>query len=62
MSRTFSEQHGYEARQKVVAWCGANLVGFLNLWAGFPASHSPGKHVLYVEHLAAAPGNLESAL
>jgi hypothetical protein len=56
------QQHGYEKRQKYVAWCGDNLVGFLNVWADFPSNHQPGKMVLYVEHLAAAPGNLSTTL
>jgi hypothetical protein len=56
------QQRGYEQRQKVVAWCGANLVGFLNVWPGFGAIHSPGKSVLYVEHMGAAPGNLTTEL
>src|SRR5262249_3428836 len=56
------QQHGYEKRQKIVAWCGNNLVGFLNVWPDVPAIHQPGKSVLYVEHLAASPGNLSTAL
>jgi hypothetical protein len=56
------QQRGYESRRKVVAWCDDNLVGFLNLWPDFRASQAPDKNVLYVEHLAAAPGNLVSEL
>jgi hypothetical protein len=56
------QQRGYEERHKMVAWCGGNLVGFLNVWPDFAAIHSPGKTVLYVEHLAAAPGNLTTEL
>jgi hypothetical protein len=56
------QQHGYERRQKVVAWHGSNLIGFLNVWPDFGSIHQPGKRVLYVEHLAAAPGNLPTQL
>jgi GNAT superfamily N-acetyltransferase len=56
------QQRGYENRQKVVAWCGNHLVGFLNLWPDVEASHQHGKRVLYIEHLAAAPGNLTTEL
>lgn len=56
------QQRGYEGRQKWVAWCGNNLVGILNVWPGFGSFHEPGKSVLYLEHLAAAPGNLTTDL
>ncbi len=53
---------GYENRVSFVAWCGDHLVGFLNFWPAFEAIHQVGKRVLYVEHLAAAPGNLTTEL
>jgi len=56
------QQRGYENRQKVVAWHGNHLVGFLNVWPDCASIHQPGKRVLYVEHLAAAPGNLSTEL
>jgi hypothetical protein len=34
----------------------------LNVWPDFDSILQPGKRVLYVEHLAAAPGNLSTAL
>lgn len=52
----------YAPRQKFVAWCGSNLAGFLHVWPGFPSSHESGKQTLYVEHLAAAPGNQTTEL
>jgi hypothetical protein len=56
------QRRGYENRQAVVAWCGDHLIGFLNLWADFASIHQAEKRVLYIEHLAAAPGNLTTAL
>lgn len=54
------QKTGYENRQKYAAWAGNRLAGFLNLWAGFPSQFDAGAQVLYVEHMAAAPGNLDS--
>ncbi len=56
------QKHGYEKRQKYVAWCGNNLVGFLHVWPDFPSAHQLDQSVLYIEHLAAAPGNLDTEL
>ena len=53
---------GYEGRIKYAAWCGDVPVVFLNVWADFPSAHQPGKSVLYLEHLAAAPGNQSTEL
>lgn len=53
---------GYEGRSKYVAWCGDIPVGFLNVWTDFSSVHSPGNVVLYLEHIAAAPGNLTTEL
>jgi hypothetical protein len=55
-------RQGYEKRQQYVAWYGDNLVGFLNVRPDFPSNRQSGKMVLYIEHLAAAPGNLSTAL
>lgn len=54
--------NGYEQRQKVVAWSGNLLAGFLNVWPDVVSIHQPSKRVLYIEHLAAAPGNLSTEL
>ena len=53
---------GYERRQQYVAWAGPNLIGFLNLWPNFACTCQPGKESIYVEHLAAAPGNMDTML
>ena len=53
---------GYEGRIKYVAWCGDIPAGFLNVWVDFPSAHQPGKATLYLEHLAAAPGNQTTEL
>ena len=53
---------GYEGRLKYVGWCGNLPVGFLNVWADFPSVHQAGKKVLYVEHIAASPGNQNTEL
>ena len=31
------KREAYEPRQKFVAWCGASLVGILNVWPQFPS-------------------------
>lgn len=56
------QRKGYESRQQFVAWAGNQLVGFLNVWPDFDAIHQASKRVLYIEHLAAAPGNLTTEL
>jgi hypothetical protein len=48
---------GYEGRIKYAAWNGDIPAGFLNVWDGFQSVHQSGKKVLYLEHIAAAPGN-----
>lgn len=53
---------GYEPRNKLAGWCGDIPVGFLNVWADVPSTHQPDKKLLYIEHLAAAPGNLVTEL
>jgi hypothetical protein len=45
-----------------VAWCGNVMVGILNVWANFPSVHEPGAKTLYIEHLGAAPGNIDTKL
>jgi hypothetical protein len=54
------EARGCEDRQKFVAWCGDMMAGFLNLRPDFPSQGQPGQKVMYVEHMAAAPGNLHT--
>ena len=53
---------GYEARLKYVAWCGDLPVGFINVWPSFQSPLQPNKDVLYLEHIAAAPGNQTTEL
>jgi hypothetical protein len=48
---------GYEGRIKYTAWCGDIPVGFLNVWVDVPGSHAAGKNLLFLEHIASAPGN-----
>jgi hypothetical protein len=45
-------------RLKFAAWIGDVLVGFLNVRAGYPCHSEPGKCLLYIEHIATAPGNI----
>jgi hypothetical protein len=54
------KREAYAPRQKYVAWCGSNLAGILNVWPGFPSMHEAGRQTLYLEHLAASPGNLKT--
>jgi len=51
---------GCEDRQKYVAWCGDMMAGFLNVRPDYPSQHQLGQKVMYVEHMAAAPGNLHT--
>jgi len=53
---------GYDARTKYAAWAGDITVGFLNVWRDFPSAHDASKSVLYLEHLAVAPGNKDTKL
>lgn len=48
---------GFERRVKYVAWCGNLPIGFLNVWSGVPSAHVAGQNVVYIEHIAASPGN-----
>jgi hypothetical protein len=56
------QRRGNEKRQQFVAWCGDDLAGFLNLWPDHLSAFQTDKRVLYVEHLAAAPGNITTQL
>ncbi|MGL6074451.1 MAG: GNAT family N-acetyltransferase [Fimbriiglobus sp.] len=55
-------REAYQPRQKYVAWCGNVVVGILNVWAEFSSIHQPGTKTLYIEHLGAAPGNIDTKL
>jgi hypothetical protein len=55
-------RRGYENCQKHIGWCGDHLVGFLNIWPNCPSAVQEGKAVLYVEHLAASPGDIDTEL
>jgi hypothetical protein len=59
---TWCGQRDPEDRQKFAAWCGPNLVGFLNVRADYPSIFSSGEKVLYVEHVGSAPGNLSTEI
>jgi hypothetical protein len=49
-------------REMVVAWCGSRMVGFLSFWKDFPSQVAPALKTLYVEHLGAFPGDLDTPL
>lgn len=53
---------GYESRQTIVAWCGPQVAGFLNVWCGVPSQFDRGQQTLYIEHVAAAPWNQNTEL
>ncbi len=40
--------------------CGEYLVGFLNCWPDAVSGIDPEQRILYVEHLAAAPNNIDT--
>lgn len=48
-------------REMVVAWCGDRMAGFLSLRPGFASQTAAGKQTLYIEHLGAFPGDIETA-
>jgi ribosomal protein S18 acetylase RimI-like enzyme len=56
------QKRGYEPRLKFIAICGPNLVGFLNCWPDIPSVVDSAKRILYIEHLATAPGNMDTEL
>jgi ribosomal protein S18 acetylase RimI-like enzyme len=53
---------GYENRRTIIGWCGSQIAGFLNVWKGFESQVDAGDQTLYIEHLAAAPWNLNTEL
>jgi len=53
---------GYEPRQTIVAWCGGQMAGFMNVWSGIPSQIDTGEMTLYIEHVAAAPWNQNTEL
>lgn len=57
-----SKRPGYESRLTVVAWCGFQVAGFLNVWPNFASQHGTGQTTLYLEHMAATPGNQTTEL
>ena len=50
------------SREMVIGWSGDRMVGFLSLWSGFESQITAGVKTLYVEHLAAFPGDIETAI
>lgn len=57
-----NQKKGYERRLQYVASAGPNLVGFLNCWPNVPSVEDQSKELLYVEHVATAPGNIQTDL
>jgi hypothetical protein len=57
-----SSKSDVAAREMVIGWCGSRMVGFLSLWPAFPSQAASGLQTLYVEHIGAFPGNLETAI
>lgn len=49
-------------REMVICWCGNRMIGFLSLWPGFSSQVTPDLQTLYVEHLGAFPGDLNTAI
>ena len=49
-------------RQRFAAWAGSSLVGILNTRPDYPSQADKSKKVLYIEHIATAPGNVGTAL
>ncbi len=53
---------GYDLRQTHLGWVGDELVGFLNIWLEYDSQNSPGKNLVYIDHLAATPWNVSTHL
>lgn len=53
---------GYDPRETIVAWCGPQVAGFLNVWAGVPSQFDDSQKTLYIEHIAASPWNQNTEL
>ncbi len=49
-------------REMWIAWCGTRMIGFLSLWSNVPSQSVVGMSTLYIEHLAAFPGDIDTAL
>ncbi len=49
-------------RKKFAAWDGNAIVGFLNVRLSYPSQCYHGKQLLYIEHLATAPGNFRTGI
>jgi hypothetical protein len=58
----WAEDQKLTGRQKFLAWSGQELVGLLNLWAAQPSAADPARRLVYVEHMAAAPGHIDTPL
>jgi hypothetical protein len=56
------EQKNVSDRQKFAAWIGPIVVGMLNVRAPFRSPYDSGEELLYIEHVATAPGNIETDL
>ena len=51
-----------DSREKWIAWDGMVIAGFLNLRTEYSSIDAEGAGAVYLEHLATAPGNLDSNL
>lgn len=49
-------------RIKYAAWVGDSVVGILNVRPGFPSHFEPEEKLLYIEHVAASPGDIATPL
>jgi len=49
-------------RLKYAAWVGSSVVGILNLRPSFPSHFETGKKLIYVEHVAASPGDIATPI
>src|SRR5262249_25396075 len=49
-------------RQKFIAWDGDVIAGFVTLRPDFVSPHMGARRVLYLEHLATAPGNTRTEI
>lgn len=50
------------ARQRFAAWHDGVMAGFVNLQPGFDSPHEVNRKVMYLEHMAAFPGNQPSQI
>jgi hypothetical protein len=56
------EQKDATDRQRFAAWVGPAVVGMLNVRPEYPSAYEQGATLLYIEHIASSPGDINTAI